>query len=180
MLMTEETGAIAVLKNQHQTIKDLFRQFEDAATDRQKKSIGDAALREVEALTHQAEEIFYPAVRRLGERKGVVRAQAAHAIAKLIIKELKLLAAGEHFNTRFEVLMSNVRHQIDEVEAELVPLIEKSEVDLEQLGSEMIELKGRIASRNRNAMLRKSGAIALGVAAVGALAYYFSTRKDRD
>src|SRR5579885_1421021 len=94
-----------VLRAECQRIKELFRQFDDASSDRQKKSIGDEALRRVEMYVILEEEVFYPAVRRVvGERQRVVKGLAAHQVAKLLIRELKTLSAGEHFNARFGLL----------------------------------------------------------------------------
>lgn len=179
MLTTEEFGATEILKQEHQRIKDLFRQFEDAASDRQKKTIGDAALREIEAQTCLSEEVFYPAVRRqLGERQRVVQAEAAHEVAKVLIKELKGLSAGEHYNARFDLLKTNVRQQIEEAESELLPRVEKSDIDLEQLGRDMLELKVRLAQSDTRMILRRTGVAALSLVAVGAVAWFVSSRNS--
>ncbi len=190
MLMTEETGATGateILKTEHQNIKDLFRKFDETASDRQKKSIGDAAIREIETQACLAVEVFYPAVRRqVGERQRIVQAKASHEVARLLIKELKGLSAGEQYNARFDLLKSSVTQQMDEEEAELIPRVEKSDLDLELLGKEMFQMKSRITQNDKKAFLRKTGAITLGVvAAAGVVAWLVSGKspfknKDRD
>ncbi len=146
--LIESITATDVLRKEHQSIKDLFRQFDDASSDRQKKSVGDSASGRIETYTTLEEELFYPAVRRhVGERQRVVQALAALQVAKLLMKELKGLNGGEHYNARFNLLKDNIIQHIDEAEAEILPRVEKSDVDLQQLARQMFELKGRVASR---------------------------------
>lgn len=175
---TEEIGATEILKKEHQNIKDLFRQFDDAVSNRQKKSIGDAALREIEAQTCLAEDVFYPAVRRqVGERQRVMQALAGHDVTKLLVKELRALPAGEQYNGRFDLLKSNVLQLIDNEESELMPRVEQSQIDLERLGKEMLQVKTRITQNGRKAFFRKTGAVTLGLVAIGAVAWFMNKER---
>ena len=180
----EAIAATDVLRQEHQSIKDLMRQFEDATTDRQKKSIGDAALRLIEVYTMLQEELFYPAVRRsVGERQRVVQALAALQVAKLLIKELKSLSGGEHYNARFNILKENIVQHVDEAEREILPRVEKSAMDLQQLAQQMFELKGRVKQRlyqrinGRTVAAVAAGATVLGVAAF-LVNQYRNSRRD--
>jgi hypothetical protein len=169
----EGISATDVLRNEHQIIKDMFRQFDDATSDRQKKSIGDDCLRQIEGHVVMKEELFYPAVRRyVGERQRVVQALAALQVAKLLIKELKGLPGGEHYNARFNLLKENIIQHVDEELSELLPRVEKSDLDLQQLGQQMLVLKNRVTpSRFRNVNRQTVAAVAAGAAAVGIAAY---------
>ena len=164
------------LRNEHQTIKDFFRQFDDAASDRQKKSIGDACLRQIDSHIILKEDVFYPAVRRsIGERQRVVQALAALQVAKLLIKELKSLSGGEHYNARFELLKENIIQHFDEENVEMIPLVEKSEMDLEQLGDRMIEMKSRATPFAADRFNAKTvGAVAAGAAVIGVAAWLYN------
>ncbi|HEX4047552.1 MAG TPA: hemerythrin domain-containing protein [Elusimicrobiota bacterium] len=174
--LIEGITATDVLRKEHQIIKDLFRQFEDATSDRQKKAIGDECLRQIETHTVLKEELFYPAVRRhVGERQRVVQALAALQVAKLLIKELKSLPGGEHYNARFNLLKENILQQIDEENAEMLPRVEKSDVDLQQLAQQMITLKNRVTpSRYRNVDGRTIAAVAAGATVIGVAAWLVS------
>jgi hypothetical protein len=184
MEVTEIEGITAtdVLRKEHQSIKDLFRQFDDASSDRQKKSVGDASLRLIEAYTVLQEELFYPAVRRsIGERQRVVQALASLQVAKLLVKELKGLSGGERYNARFNLLKDNVIQHIDEAEAEILPRVEKSDVDLQQMAQQMYALKNRVApSLYQKIDGRTVAAIAAGATVIGVAAYFVNRfRNDR-
>jgi len=169
----EGINAADVLRDENQSIKDQFRKFDDATSDRQKKSIGDECLRQIEGHVVMKEELFYPAVRRyVGERQRVVQALAALQVAKLLIKELKSLPGGEHYNARFNLLKDNIIQHIDEENAEMLPRLEKSDLDLEQLAQRMIVLKNLATpSRFRNVNGKTVAAVAAGATVIGIAAY---------
>ena len=173
--LIENMTATDVLRKEHESIKARFRQFDDATSDRQKKSVGDSCLRQIETYTALEEELFYPAVRRyVGERQRIIQAQAALQVAKILIKELKGLPGGEHYNARFNLLKDNIVQHIEEDEAEILPRVEKSDVDLQQLAQQMFALKGRVSPSlpsllenidGRTVAVVAAGATVLGVAA---------------
>lgn len=172
-MLIEELGATDLLKKEHKRIKDFFRQFEDATSDRQKKLIGDNTLREIEVHAALEEEVFYPAVRRfVGERQQVVQALASHHVAKFLIKELKNQLAGEHYNACFELLKDNVLQHIEDEEAEMLPHVESSDMDLRKVAEDMVSLKESfIAGKTRFTRGQKIAMAVAGVAAVGGIAY---------
>jgi len=173
----EGVDATDVLRNEHRHIKDLLRQFEEAASDRQKKAVGDASLRLIEVYTHLQEELFLPAVRRyVGERQRVVQALASLQVAKLLIKELKGVSSGEHYNARFNLLKQNIVQHIDEAEADLLPRVEKSGLDLRQLAQQMLVLKGRVTPRRMDG--RTVAAVAAGATVIGVAAFLISRFRD--
>ena len=168
----EGISATDVLRKEHRNIKNLFGRFEEATSDRQKKSIGDACLRQIEVYTVLQEELFYPAVRRyVGERLRVVQAQAALQVAKLLIKELKALSGGEHYNARFHLLKENIVQLIEESEAELLPRVEKSRMDLRQMARQMQTLKERVSRMYQRIDGRTVAAVAAGATVIGVAAF---------
>lgn len=171
--MIRELGAVELLQKEHEVIKGLFRQFEDATSDRQKKTIGDTCLRAIETYIAMKEDIFYPAVRRhLGERRLIVHALAAHQVAKLLINELKDMASGERYVARFAVLKENVLQLIDEEENEMLPRVEKFELDHHDVAVEMLRHKSRVAPFGYSFGSRKIATTLAVAAAVGAVVWY--------
>lgn len=169
-LNTGAVGACGVLIEEQQRIKKHFRRFEEAESDRQKKTIGDECVRAIEVVIALEEELFYPSVRRtLGERQRVVQALAANQVAKLLIKELKSLSAGEQYNARFTLLKDNLTQHFESMDAEILPRVDRSSMDVEQLGRDMLQFKGRLA---QDRPLRMSpgriAAVASVLAAIGA------------
>src|SRR4051812_47309783 len=57
--------AIALIIKDHETVKDLFDNFEKADTSAVKKRIADQAIGELKMHDIVEKEIFYPAVRQL-------------------------------------------------------------------------------------------------------------------
>jgi hemerythrin-like domain-containing protein len=179
--LIEAIGATDVLRTEHQSIKELFRAFDDATSDRKKKSVGDECLRQIETHTVLEEELFYPAVRRhVGERERIVQALAAHQVAKLLIKELRSLGQGEHYNARFDLLKENMIQHIDEEEREILPAAERSDMDLPALAQQMFALKGRIERPFYEKIDgRTVAAVAAGAAALGLAAFLVNRFRNR-
>lgn len=169
-LNTEAVGACGVLIEEQQRIKKYFHKFEETESDRQKKAVGDECVRAIEVVIALEEELFYPSVRRtLGERQRVVQALAANQVAKLLIKELKSLSAGEQYNARFTLLKDNLTQHFESMDAEILPRVDKSSMDVDQLGRDMLQFKGRlIEAQPLPLSARKIAAVASVVAAIGA------------
>ena len=60
----EQKDAIALLKGDHEVVKDLFDQFEDADDANDKAQIARKAIDELKIHDAIEEEIFYPQVPR--------------------------------------------------------------------------------------------------------------------
>jgi len=143
-------NAITLLKQDHKTVRGLFREFEHAG-DRavqQKQRIADETFNELETHTALEEEIFYPAVAASKddqEGQDLVReATEEHAVVKTLISELKgMTPDDEQFDAKFKVLTENVEHHIREEEGELFPHAERvfDENQLKDLGRRMADRK---------------------------------------
>lgn len=150
MPATKTKDAIALLKEDHKKVKDLFDQFEKAKSDEKKHELIEEALKELEIHTVIEEEMFYPEAREaLGEEaKDILdEAEEEHRVAKTLVEDLKANhQSDEHFEAKFIVLAENVRHHIKEEESEMFPEIRDSELDLEEIGQRLAarkeELKG--------------------------------------
>lgn len=144
-LIGEDT-AVVVLTRDHDVIRDLFEEADAASTDLRKKLVGDRCLREIEAHTALEKLVFYPAVRRdLGEDELVAQALAEHDAAQRLIDEMKELPAGERYNVRFRALREIILPHFEDEESSLLSLVEMSDMDIEQLGAQLIAKKRRIA-----------------------------------
>jgi hemerythrin-like domain-containing protein len=136
--------AIAMLKHDHQTVKQLFREYEGLG-DRayvSKQRIATQALQELEVHAALEEEIFYPAVDAKATKDGrklVDEAVEEHHVVKILIGELQALTPeDEQFDAKFKVLIENVEHHIEEEETEMLPdAAKRLDGELDQLGEHL-------------------------------------------
>jgi hemerythrin-like domain-containing protein len=153
--------ALAMLREDHRKVRELFRQFEEAPDKATKKAAAETALVELNIHSILEEEIFYPAVRRQGNGTNdlVRRAEQEHHTADQLMDELMKMDAGNvEFEAKFHVLIENVKKHIEEEEAEMLPVAaEVGMARLERLGQQMEQRKqtllregnGRAPSRRR-------------------------------
>jgi hemerythrin-like domain-containing protein len=134
--------ALALLKEDHDTVKDLFDQFEKAESRSAKKKIVKQALTELKVHAAIEEEIFYPAVRKPVGKVVMNEADEEHHVAKVLIAELEGMDGREdHYDAKFTVLAENVRHHIKEEENEVFPKAKDATVDFEALSKAMWQRK---------------------------------------
>ena len=135
---TESTDAINMLKQDHEKVKRLFKEFEDAEDSRTKQRIVRDAIGELEVHATLEEQIFYPAVRETDDDE-------EHHVAKMLIAELKQMGPrDERYDAKFMVLSESVKHHIDEEESEVLPKAKEAELDLVALGRLMAERKRQL------------------------------------
>ena len=142
--------AVALLKEDHGRVKELFNRFEEARTRPAKLKIVRAALVELKVHAAIEEELFYPAVRKPVGKEIMNEADEEHHVAKLLIAELDAMDGSEsHFDAKFKVLAENVRHHIEEEEQEWFPKVREGlgRKQLAELGERMAE-KRKTAPRS--------------------------------
>jgi hemerythrin superfamily protein len=137
--------AIALLKQDHRTVEQLFTQFEDAEEGEQ----GDIAERVCQLLTVHAqieEEILYPAAKEAFAEKEdddmVYEAEVEHATAKDLIAKIEAMTPeDESFKATVKVLSEYIKHHVKEEEGELFPELKKTELDLKEMGGQLMNRK---------------------------------------
>jgi hemerythrin-like domain-containing protein len=141
----QPADAIALLKADHQRVKDLFAQYEAAANVETKRTLAEQAFVELETHAQLEENVFYPAVNEdTDEGPALVQESLSeHEMVKTLIQELRSMAHDtDAFDAKFQELIQNVSHHVEEEESEMFPLAEQELAeDLEELSEEMQELK---------------------------------------
>ena len=142
----EPTDAIDILKKDHDTVKDLFDQFEKAESLRAKKKIVAEAVHELKIHATIEEEIFYPALRKKKVEIDLLNeADEEHHVAKLLIAELDQMDGSEdHYEAKFIVLSENIRHHIKEEEGDMFPQARKTDLDFDAIGAKMLARKQQL------------------------------------
>jgi hypothetical protein len=135
----------ALLKKDHDTVKDLFARFEKAEGRPEKKKIAKQALTELEVHAAIEEEIFYPAVRKAVGKVVMNEADEEHHVAKVLIAELEEMDGSEtHYDAKFTVLAENVRHHIKEEENEVFPKAKEGNIDFDALSQALLQRKATL------------------------------------
>jgi hemerythrin superfamily protein len=142
-------NAIAILKDDHEKVTKLFKQFksaDNANNDTKKSAIVEEIAAALNVHASVEEEIFYPAVKkaRAEETKDEVReAYEEHKQIKALLAALSKTASDDDtFDSKVKVLQEDVEHHVKEEEGQMFPDAKKF------LGDEKLQALGeQIAAR---------------------------------
>lgn len=143
--MGSSVDVFELLKADHRQVEELFTKFEDA-DKRTRSLIAAEALNGLEVHSALEEDLVYPAIAEvLDEKEMVNEAKEEHHVAKLLIKELRKMDAGdEDFATKFKVLGEIVRHHIEEEEGEMFPQAEEGGLEKDELSQDVVKRKEKL------------------------------------
>ena len=122
--------AIALLKQDHKSVRAKFRRFERAG-GRATKTRDELAEQIIEELSRHAaieEQLFYPLVRETfpDDEEYVLEALEEHHAAKVLLAELdRLPTAHERFRAKMMVLIESVERHIEEEEQTVFPQLRR-------------------------------------------------------
>jgi hemerythrin superfamily protein len=141
--------ATVLLREDHETIKKLFKQYEklgDDATDK-KQGLFEEIKQGLTVHAQIEEEIFYPAVESSDDEEAaeiVQEAHEEHKIVKTLLEELSELSAGDDaFEAKMKVLQENVEHHAEEEQEDIFPLFDDLDKDEQDVVSETLEMRRR-------------------------------------
>ena len=142
------TGVIEMLKEDHEKVKGLFEEFENAE-GREQADIAATAIMELEVHADLEEKLIYPAIReQIDEDEVMNEAVEEHHLVHVLIKELKKLKPkDEVFQAKFKVLGELVKHHIEEEEGEILPKAQQSDIDWEALEAAVTKRKDTMVSK---------------------------------
>jgi len=136
--------AIELLKSEHQEVALLFDEFESADPAAQE----DLAAEICQKLTAHAqieEEILYPAARDsldADQADLVNEAEVEHDSAKDLIAKIEGMdSSDETYKATVKVLGEYVKHHVKEEETELFPLLQETDLDLDEMGIQLADRK---------------------------------------
>lgn len=153
MAESKELDAVALLKQDHRTVEDLFAQFEKASGDGQKQKLAEQICLELSVHASIEEEIFYPACDGKVEEDLLKEAYVEHDGAKVLIAEI--LAgepSDEFYDSKVKVLQEQIEHHVEEEEKRLEGLFSqarKAELDMDALGAELAARKEELTAEYR-------------------------------
>ena len=146
--------AITFLKDDHRTVEQLFKRFEQAG-DRahvQKRQIVDRIIEELAVHAAIEEQVFYPVARATVPNTEDIALESLeeHHVVKWLLSELvDMDPAHERFDAKVTVLIENVRHHVEEEESDFFPQVRKQlgRNELADLGETLAEAKASAPTR---------------------------------
>jgi hemerythrin superfamily protein len=133
--------AVALLKEDHRKVEDLFGQFEKASGDGRKQKIATQICTELTVHAEIEEEIFYPACEGHVEEDLLKEAYVEHDGAKILIAEIMAgEPSDEFYDAKVKVLQEQIEHHVEEEEKRLEGLFSqarKAGLDMDALGAQL-------------------------------------------
>ena len=148
MAETAKMDAIALLKDDHRKVEDLFADFEKASGDGRKEKIAQKICLELSVHATIEEEIFYPACEGKVDEDLLKEAYVEHDGAKVLIAEI--LGGGpddEFYDSKVKVLSEEIEHHVKEEEKRLDGLFtqaRKAGLDMDSLGEQLAARKAEL------------------------------------
>ena len=140
--------AITLLREDHKTVQQLFKRFEQAGDNAhvEKRQIVDRIIEELSIHAAVEEQVFYHVARATvpGAEDITLESLEEHHVVKWLLSELDGLdPASERFNAKVTVLIENVRHHVKEEETEFFPKVRNAlgRTELADLGRAIEEAK---------------------------------------
>jgi hemerythrin-like domain-containing protein len=141
-----KNNAIKILTDDHNKVKKLFKEFEKLCKKNDedgKEEVAAQICKELSVHSQVEEEIFYPAAREaINDDEMMNEAIVEHASAKDLISQIQSMNASDPmYDAVVTVLGEYVNHHIEEEQNEIFPKVEKSKMNLEEIGTEIAERK---------------------------------------
>ena len=148
MAETKRKDAVALLKEDHRAVEDLFAQFEKAGGEGRKQKLAERICLALSVHAKIEEEIFYPACDGKVEEDLLKEAYVEHDGAKVLIAEI---LAGEpsddFYDSKVKVLQEQIEHHVEEEEKRLEGLFSqarKAGLDMDALGEQLAARKEQL------------------------------------
>src|SRR3954454_17147044 len=142
--------AIVLLKQDHQEVRRLFRDFQGAGenAEKRKQQIVNKIIELLTVHTHIENEVMYPRVRELlpDLEDDVLESYEEHHVADVLVMELAAMKPDdERFDAKTTVLIENVTHHIEEEEQDWFPKVRAAlgRKQLAELGEKLLVAKAK-------------------------------------
>ena len=151
MTEAKQQDAIALLKQDHRTVAELFGQFEKASGDGRKQTLAQQICLELSVHATIEEEIFYPACEGKVDEDLLKEAYVEHDGAKVLIAEIEANseAGDEYFDAKVKVLQEQIEHHVEEEEKRMEGLFSQARhagLDMDALGEQMARRKAELVA----------------------------------
>ena len=148
MADTKPQDAIALLKQDHRTVEELFEKFEKASGDGRKQALSEEICLELSIHAQIEEEIFYPACEGKVDEDLLKESYVEHDGAKLLIAEIMTGSPDDEFyDSKVKVLSEEIQHHVEEEEKRMEGLFaqaRKAGLDMDALGDQLAARKAEL------------------------------------
>lgn len=139
-------NALDLLIRDHRSLQQLFDQYEAQhgnAPPEEKQALADEICEQFTRHADLEEQWFYPAARKaLADGDLIDEAEVEHASARELIAQIRAMHPGEPlYDAKVRVLGEQVAHHVEEEEKEMFPAVEKTGLDLDAIGQQMLAAK---------------------------------------
>ena len=145
MADSKSQDAVALLKQDHRTVEELFEKFEKASGDGRKQQIAEQICLELSVHAQIEEEIFYPACEGKVEEDLLKESYVEHDGAKVLIAEIMNGGPSDDFyDAKVKVLQEEIEHHVQEEEKRMEGLFaqaRKAGLDMDALGEQLAARK---------------------------------------
>src|SRR5438045_8227894 len=151
MASTQSPDAIALLKQDHREVEELFEKFEKASGDGRKQQLAEQICLELSVHATIEEEIFYPACEGKVDEDLLKESYVEHDGAKVLIAEItKGSPDDEFYDAKVKMLQEEIEHHVEEEEKRLEGLFaqaRKAELDMDALGQQLAARKAELTEQ---------------------------------
>ncbi len=146
---SKQQDAVALLKEDHRTVEELFAEFEKAKGDNRKQKIAEQICLQLSVHAKIEEEIFYPACEGKVEEDLLKEAYVEHDGAKVLIAEITAGSeqSDEFYDAKVKVLQEQIDHHVEEEEKRMEGLFSqarKAGLDMDALGQQLAQRKAEL------------------------------------
>src|SRR5215213_9642455 len=150
MAESKKQDAIALLKEDHRAVEELFERFEKASRSERKRKLAEEICLELSVHAEIEEEIFYPACEGKVDEDLLKESYVEHDGAKVLIAEIMNGGPGdEYYDAKVKVLQEEIEHHVKEEEQTggVFSQARKAELDLAGLGEELAARKSELTEQ---------------------------------
>lgn len=160
MADVKQQDAIALLKQDHRTVGELFGQFKQASGDGRKQKLAQQICLELSVHATIEEEIFYPACEGKVDEDLLKEAYVEHDGAKVLIAEIETGSeqSDAFFDAKVKVLQEQIEHHVEEEEKRMEGLFSQARqagLDMDALGEQMARRKAELVATYKSSGLAK-------------------------
>ena len=146
---TKVPEATKLLRTDHELVASLFKQYESSRSVEKKRALIEQICQELTVHAQIEEEVFYPKVKdALHDSELIPEARVEHETLKHLIGQLDEGNPGEEeFDAKVKVLCEYVEHHVKEEQSEIFPKVRKTDLDLKELGAELLQRKEELMKK---------------------------------